>query len=112
MTEPAAAVDLCFASARELAALLRRRELSARELMAAHLARIERINPTINAIVAKLDDDACLTLADGADDAQGGGAMALAWLAALCAAVLATAFLLRRTGQGGARLEPRRNVNR
>ena len=35
--------------------------------MAAHLTQINRVNPTINAIVAKLDDDACLALADDAD---------------------------------------------
>jgi len=47
--------------------MLRTREVSAREVMAAHLARIERFNPRLNAIVAKLDDDACLKLADAAD---------------------------------------------
>ena len=66
-TEPTAAVDPCFECARDLARLIRARELSAREVMAAHLARIERINPKINAIVAKLDDDRCLALADEAD---------------------------------------------
>jgi amidase len=35
--------------------------------MAAHLARIERFNPRLNAIVAKLPDDECLALADAAD---------------------------------------------
>jgi amidase len=35
--------------------------------MAAHLARIERLNPRLNAIVAKLDDDECLALAAAAD---------------------------------------------
>jgi len=59
--------DLCFGSGRELAALIRARKLSAREVMAAHLARITRLNPTLNAIVAKLDDDECLALADEAD---------------------------------------------
>jgi amidase len=54
-------------SARELTSLLRSRELSAREVMAAYLDQIGRLNPTINAIVAKLDDDRCLALADEAD---------------------------------------------
>ena len=72
MPEPAAARavatdDLCDRSAIELAALIRTRKASAREVMAAHLARIRKVNPTINAIVAKLDDDACLALADEAD---------------------------------------------
>jgi amidase len=59
--------DLCLAGARDLAALIRRRKVSAREVMAAHLERINAVNPTVNAIVAKLDDDACLKLADAAD---------------------------------------------
>jgi amidase len=59
--------DLCFASAAELARLVRTREVSAREVMAAHLERIEQVNPTLNAIVAKLDDYECLALADAAD---------------------------------------------
>jgi amidase len=59
--------DLCFMSARELRSLIRARKLSARELMAAHLRQIERVNPKINAIVAKLPDDACFALADEAD---------------------------------------------
>jgi amidase len=62
-----AADDLCDRSALELIALIRGRKASAREVMAAHLARIGRVNPTINAIVAKLDDDACLALAEAAD---------------------------------------------
>lgn len=36
--------------------------------MAAHLAQIARLNPKINAIVAKLPDDKCLALAEKADD--------------------------------------------
>jgi amidase len=66
MPAPAAA-DLCYASAVDLAALIRARKLSAREVMAAHLERIARLNPRINAIVGKLDDDRCLALADAAD---------------------------------------------
>ena len=58
---------LHFTSARELAARLASREVSAREVMTAHLAQIARINPAINAIVAKLPDEACLALADEAD---------------------------------------------
>jgi amidase len=67
MSVPAKPSNLCFMSARELAALIRSREVSAREVMAAHLKQINRVNPTINAIVAKLDDDRCLALADDAD---------------------------------------------
>ncbi len=42
---------LCFLSATELARRIRERETSALEVMAAHLARIERLNPRLNAIV-------------------------------------------------------------
>jgi amidase len=58
---------LCFMSARALANAIRKRRISARETMTAFLRQIERINPKINAIVAKLDDDKCLALADDAD---------------------------------------------
>jgi amidase len=64
---PTSVTDLCFTSARDLAALIRARKLSARECMSAHLAQIARVNPKVNAIVAKLDDEQCLALADAAD---------------------------------------------
>jgi len=54
-------------SARELAQLIRIRRTSAREVMGAFLRQINRLNPKINAIVAKLDDVKCLALADDAD---------------------------------------------
>ena len=64
---PSAPSELCLTSARELANLVRTRKVSARELMVAHLTQIGRVNPKLNAIVAKLDDAACLALADEAD---------------------------------------------
>ena len=51
--------DLCFKSARELASLIKSRKVSAREVMTAHLDQIRRVNPKVNAIVAKLEDDTC-----------------------------------------------------
>ncbi len=57
----------CFASARDLAQQIRSRQVSCREVMTAFLAQIARLNPQLNAIVARLDDDACLALADKAD---------------------------------------------
>ena len=59
--------EFCFTSARELARLIRTREMSAREVMSAFLSQIAKLNPKINAIVAKLPDDQCLALADDAD---------------------------------------------
>src|SRR5688572_18642963 len=62
-----ASPELCFMSARELATLIRTRQITARDVMQAHLDRIGRVNPQVNAIVSKLPDDACLALADEAD---------------------------------------------
>jgi amidase len=45
-------------SAVELARLIRAKELSAREVTAAHLAQIERVNPSVNAIVTLVADQA------------------------------------------------------
>jgi amidase len=46
--------EICFLTATELAHRLRARELSAAEVMEAHLAQIERLNPKVNAIVTLL----------------------------------------------------------
>ena len=66
-------MDVVFASARDLAQQIRTRRISCREVMSAFLAQIHRCNPELNAIVAKLDDDACLELADRADQALADG---------------------------------------
>src|SRR3954449_11381280 len=58
--------DLCFRPATELAGMVRAREVSARELLDAHLERIERLNPELNAIVT-LDADGARAAADAAD---------------------------------------------
>ena len=42
--------DLCLRPATELAALVRARELSAADLLAAHLKQVARLNPRVNAI--------------------------------------------------------------
>jgi amidase len=60
--------ELCLLSASELAVLLRTRQVSAREVMDAHLARIDRLNPAINAIVT-LDAEGARAAADAADAA-------------------------------------------
>jgi amidase len=48
--------DICFLSACELARCIRVRELSAVEVMQAHLDRIEQVNPAVNAIVTFLPE--------------------------------------------------------
>ena len=50
--------ELCFQSATVLAGRIARRELSAREVMEAHLAQIDRVNPKVNAIVTLLPEQA------------------------------------------------------
>ena len=47
----AATPPVCFLSAVALARLIRAKKISARELLAAHLKQIERVNPQVNAIV-------------------------------------------------------------
>ncbi len=60
--------ELCFAPATELVARIRNGELSAREVMSAHLKQIDRVNPKVNAIVTLVDPDELLAAADAADD--------------------------------------------
>jgi aspartyl-tRNA(Asn)/glutamyl-tRNA(Gln) amidotransferase subunit A len=50
--------DLCFLSIAELASLMRARTVSALEVTDAHLARIERLDPTLNAFVTVMAADA------------------------------------------------------
>ncbi|MCF6734815.1 amidase [Blastococcus sp. KM273129] len=64
--------DLCTRPATELAALVRDREVSARELLEAHLRRIERLDPQVNAVVT-LDAEGARAAADAADAAQAAG---------------------------------------
>lgn len=66
---------LCDIAATELAARIRRKDVSAREVMAAHLARIERVNPRINAVVTLVAERA-MSEAARADELQAkGGAL-------------------------------------
>ena len=68
-----AADDICFMDATDLAARIQSKELSAREVMTAHLEQIARVNPKVNAIVTQVSDDAALNLADAADRALATG---------------------------------------
>src|SRR5437867_4239230 len=64
--------ELCDATAIELASRIRRKEVSAREVMTAHLARIARVNPKINAIVTLVAERA-MAAAKAADEHQARG---------------------------------------
>lgn len=65
----------CELSAIELAARIRRKEISAREVMAAHLARIERLNPKVNAIVTLVADRAIADAARADEQTARGGSL-------------------------------------
>ncbi len=58
--------ELVYRGAVELAALLRSREVSAVEVLEAHLEQIDRLNPLVNAVVT-LDEDGARTAAAEAD---------------------------------------------
>ena len=60
---PTAAADLLFRPVTELADLVRKGEVTSRELVEASLDRIEALNPTLNAFVA-LDAERALAAAD------------------------------------------------
>lgn len=64
--------DLAFESASKLAAAIRARRVSSRELLALYLQRIERFNPALNAVVT-LDAERAFTRADAADAALARG---------------------------------------
>lgn len=74
MNHTVTTTDLCFWTATELAAAIRRRDVSAREVVTAHLEQIERVNPAVNAIVTLVPEraleqaaEADARLAAGAD---------------------------------------------
>jgi amidase len=65
-------IDLCFMPGTELARLLGGKQISALELLEAHLAQIERVNPRVNAIVTLVAEQA-LAQARAADAALARG---------------------------------------
>lgn len=62
--------DLLYHSASELSAKIANKDLSAVDLMAATLDRIDAVNGAVNAIVSLRDRDACLADARDADASQ------------------------------------------
>lgn len=67
------ATPIFYKDATELAALIRTKQLSSREVVQAHLDRISAVNPKVNAIVTLMAADA-LKSADAADKAVASGA--------------------------------------
>ena len=72
---PGAPDELCDLTAVDLAARVRRKDVSAREVMAAHLARIERTNPKVNAIVTLVAERAMADAARADEHQAHGGAL-------------------------------------
>ena len=64
---------MCFLPAREQTRLIRSGQLSARDLLEAHLTQIARLNPAVNAIIT-LDSEGARAQARAADEAQARGA--------------------------------------
>lgn len=58
--------DLCYTPATELVRMIRRKDVSVTEVMEAHLAQVDRVNPAVNAIVTYHPDQAL----DGARQAD------------------------------------------
>ena len=50
--------ELCYSSAAELAVLIKSREVSPREVVEAHLERIEALEPTLNSFITVMADQA------------------------------------------------------
>src|SRR5262249_58554656 len=60
--------ELCFLSATELVQRIRRRDVSCEQVMRAHIDQIQRVNPSVNAIVTFVPEQA-LSAARAADAA-------------------------------------------
>ncbi len=69
--------DLCLHTAIELAGKLRRREVSAREVVAAHIDRIEEHDPAVNAVVTRTFEQATAKAARADEEMAHGRATGL-----------------------------------
>lgn len=66
--------DLCQLPAHQLVHLMSEDTISCREVVEAHLARIDAVNPALNALVQATDPQDCLAAATAADDRAARGA--------------------------------------
>jgi Asp-tRNAAsn/Glu-tRNAGln amidotransferase A subunit and related amidases len=60
--------EIVMMDATDMSAAIHRRDLSSREVMTAHLAQIDRLNPRFNAIVSRVDGDALMQQAASMDE--------------------------------------------
>jgi len=69
----ASSEEICFIEATVLVELLRRKKISAVEVMKTHLNQIARVNPKVNAIVTLVEEEQLLAQAQAADDSLARG---------------------------------------
>ncbi len=65
--------ELLDMSAVSLAGAIRKKDVSARELMTAHIARVDALNPRFNAIVSRIDRAAAMGEAAACDEDAAAG---------------------------------------
>src|SRR5688572_8832653 len=61
--------DVCYMNAVEMAALLRTKKISAREVMQSHLKQIGKVNSKVNAFITSVPEDQLMTQCLAADEA-------------------------------------------
>ena len=66
------ATELCFASAGQLAGLISRKEVSPVEVVEAHLARIEALEPVLNSFITLMPEQAMAAALRAEEEIQGG----------------------------------------
>src|ERR1700690_3752590 len=65
--------EICFMRAVDILEAVRKKKLSAREVMQAHLKQIKRVDPRVNAIVTLVPEDELMAQAAAADEALAKG---------------------------------------
>ncbi len=65
--------EICFMPATKMVQRIQAGDLSCHDVMKAHLAQIERVNPKVNAIVTRIPDDELIARAKAADEQLAGG---------------------------------------
>ncbi len=65
--------DICYLRAVDMVEMIRRKKLSSREVMEAHLKQIKRVNPKVNAMVTLVPEDQLMAQALAADEALAKG---------------------------------------
>lgn len=65
--------NICFMNAVDMAALLRTKKISAREVMQAHLKQIKKVNAKVNAIITLVPEDELMAQALAADESLAKG---------------------------------------